>query len=115
MNEISMYILEGFLLIFLGVVTKFFIPYLKTQATASNLACVKLWIDALVKAAEQTIHGSKMGTEKKAWVIKILKSVGIKIDETVDALIEAAVYALNSAINKADEDIKKAIENESED
>ena len=53
-------------------------------------------IDKLVAAAEQKIKGSGMGTEKKAEVIAQLEALHIKVDDFIDNMIEAAVYALNT-------------------
>lgn len=53
--------------------------------------------EAVEAAAEQIYTGSGRGEEKKEYVINWLREHGITVDEAkLDALIEAAVYELNT-------------------
>ncbi len=99
MQTIGTYLLDFVLAVLLGLFMKYVVPYLKSKITTENLSFIKGWVEDLVAAAEQTITGSKMGSERKAWVISMLEKLGIVVDDTVDALIEAAVLALKSTVN----------------
>lgn len=105
MDNMSTYITQALVLILIGVITKFLVPYVKSQITTQKLSFVKTWVDSLVNAAEQKIQGSKMGAEKKKWVVDMLKKLGIVVDDSVDALIESAVLVLNNAIDSASKTI----------
>lgn len=97
MNEIIQYTIDAMLVLILGIITKNLIPYIKTVLEEKAETYVKNWVKTAVAAAEQTITGSQMGAVRKAWVIKLLEGLGIVADEAVDAMIEAAVKALNDA------------------
>lgn len=101
MDNMSAYIMEALIALFIGIITKFLVPYIKSQITTQNLSFIKTWVDSLVNAAEQKIQGSKMGVEKKKWVVSMLENLGIVVDDSVDALIESAVLVLNNAIDNA--------------
>jgi len=99
MEAIGKYILDFVIAVALALIIKCGVPYIKSRITAEKLNFIKTWVESLVAAAEQTIKGSKMGPTKKAWVISMLEKLGIVVDDTVDALIESAVLALNSTVN----------------
>lgn len=99
MEVIGTYILDFVIAVALGLFIKYAVPYVKSKITAENLSFIKTWVESLVAAAEQTITGSKMGSTKKAWVISMLEKLDIVVDDTVDALIESAVLAINSTVN----------------
>lgn len=101
MDNMSTYITQALILVLIGVITKFLVPYVKSQITTQKLSFIKTWVDSLVNTAEQKIQGSKMGDEKKKWVVDMLKKLGIVVDDSVDALIESAVFVLNNAIDSA--------------
>lgn len=92
MNDvIQIYIkelLDLIIIILIVVAVKRILPALSTFLT-------KVVIDRLVKAAEQTIKGSKLGDAKKEWVLVQLDKFGIKASAMVDSFIEAAVLDLN--------------------
>lgn len=74
-------------------ISKYLVPYIKQLMTIKE-------VEAAVKAAEQTIKGSGMGSTKKAQVIadvtSWLNTYNIKITETqLSLLIEAAVRTMN--------------------
>ena len=102
MNDILFEVLKAVLTIAIMVGIRYFIPWAKNTIDSSKLSIVVELITAAVKAAEQTITGTKNGAEKKAIVVKFikeqLKAKNIDIsDEQIDALIESAVYAMNQA------------------
>jgi hypothetical protein len=110
METLGTYLLDFVLAVILGLFIKYAVPYIKSKITAENLSFIKTWVENLVAAAEQTITGSKMGATRKAWVKTMLEKLGIVADETVDALIESAVLALNSTVNVLTEAIVSGVE-----
>ncbi len=102
MNEIIFKIVEFGIFIVITLVARYGIPFLKENLEQSKLSGVMDWIETAVEAAEQTIKTSGSGAEKKAIVTEFLKEIitakKISIsDAQLNALIEAAVYAMNSA------------------
>lgn len=53
-------------------------------------------INDLIQIAEVNIQGSKLGEEKKAWVIAQLKIAGIKVTAYVEKLIDKLVDVMNT-------------------
>lgn len=102
MNDILFVILKAVLTVAIMVGVRYFVPWAKNAIDSSKLATVAELISTAVKAAEQTITGTKTGAKKKAIVVRFIKeqltAKNISIsDEQIDALIEAAVYAMNQA------------------
>ena len=89
------YILDAIILIGLTLYIRYAAPYITSIAKVKNFDFISGWVDKAVGAAEQVIKGSNMGEEKKDWVIQLLESIGIIVDDAVIALIEAAVKAMN--------------------
>jgi hypothetical protein len=95
-------ILESLALLVAAIITAVVIPYIKSKTTTQQQEEINSWVKIAVLAAEQIYNGSGRGAEKKAHVLKFLAEHGITLDEArVDALIEAAVYELNSGIIKS--------------
>lgn len=84
MNEV---IMQGILIGVTAILLWFLRNYAKTLKAAL--------INNLIQLAEVKIQGSKMGAEKKAWVIQQLKVIGIKVNDSIDKLIEDLVDAMN--------------------
>lgn len=79
------------------VITAVVIPYIRSRTTAQQRAEINAWVRVAVSAAEQLYKGTGRGKEKKAYVLEWLTAHGVTVDEDkLDALIEAAVYALGS-------------------
>lgn len=81
------------------VITAVVIPYIRSRTTAQQRADLGAWVKIAVSAAEQMkeFQGAKKGPAKKAFVLKWLEERGITVDAAkIDAMIEAAVYELNS-------------------
>ena len=110
MENIGTYILDFIIALVMGVFIKYAVPFIKSKITTENLSFIKTWVEKLVAAAEQTITGSGMGAEKKAWVISMLDKLDIVVDDTVDALIESAVLALNSTVTVVSEAVVTGVE-----
>ena len=53
-------------------------------------------VESLVQEAEETIKGSGLGAEKKAFVIDRLEAGGVKVNEWLSSQIDFVVAALNS-------------------
>lgn len=95
MDSLLGYIFDALLVLALGVMIKYLIPWIQSLITKQNFSALSGWIQAAVAAAEQTIQGSGMGAQKKTFVVNLLHELGVTADSTVDALIEAAVKKLN--------------------
>lgn len=103
MFDITIIIEAAFALI-AAVITAIVIPFIKNKTTAAQQQTINNWVRIAVAAAEQIYVGSDRGVEKKAHVIAFLKSKGITIDvESIDAMIEAAVFELTHGFIKVDE------------
>ena len=77
------------------VITAIVIPYIKSKTTAAQQQQINAWVKIAVTAAEQIYIGTGLGADKKAHVVNFLKSKGVTLDmESIDAMIEAAVYEL---------------------
>ena len=86
-----------------AIITAFVIPWIRSKTTAAQFEKIKMWVTVAVEAAEQLYTGSGRGAEKKAYVVEFLNSKGFKIDaETLDKLIEAAVFNLPDYFRAAD-------------
>lgn len=81
------------------VITAVVIPYIRSRTTAQQRDELNAWVRIAVSAAEQLYKGSGRGKEKKAYVLDWLSEHGVTVDgDKLDALIEAAVYDLNSGV-----------------
>ena len=90
-------IIEAVAAIIAALITAFLVPYIKSKTTAEQQKEINAWVKIAVSAAEQIYTGSGRGEEKKEYVINWLREHGITVDEAkLDALIEAAVYELNT-------------------
>lgn len=94
-------IVEAVFALVATVVTAIVVPYIKSRTTAQQQAELNAWVKIAVSAAEQIYRGSGRGEEKKAYVLNWLEEHGVTLDTgRIDAMIEAAVYDLNSGIQK---------------
>ena len=92
-------IVEAIFALLAAVVAYILIPYIKSKTTEEQRQNINGWIKIAVAAAEQIYVGAGRGSEKKLYVLDFLESKGFKIDEnSVDAMIEAAVLELNSGL-----------------
>ena len=94
-------IIEAVFALIGAIITAVVIPYIRSRTTAQQRAEINAWVKIAVSAAEQMeqFSGIKTGKEKKAFVLGWLKEHGVTVDENrLDALIEAAVYELNSGV-----------------
>ena len=98
MIDITEVIKYAFLLIF-AVCSEFLIPYLKAKLGDENFATLKNWVKIAVQAAEMIFKESKMGEQKKEYVLEFLKTKGYKVDtEAINNLIESAVLDLKKEV-----------------
>lgn len=78
-----------------AVVSTFLVPWIKGKVEAQKLEKVADWVTIAVSAAEQIYNESGMGEKKKQYVLDFLEDKGLTVDiNSVDAMIEAAVYGL---------------------
>jgi len=90
-----------------GIITRELLPYLKKKQAELDATIRRTqwsWaadiVDAVVRAVEQTVSQEIHGESKKDialhYIQRILKENGIELtDDQIDALIEAAVQAMN--------------------
>ena len=98
MIDITEVIKYALLLIF-AVCSAFLIPYLKAKLGDENFATLKNWVKIAVQAAEMIFKESKMGEQKKEYVLEFLKTKGYKVDtEAINNLIESAVLDLKKEV-----------------
>ena len=94
MFDITIIIEAAFALIGV-IITAIVIPFIKSKTTVAQQQQINGWVRIAVAAAEQIYIGSGRGAEKKAHVLAFLNSKGVTLDvESVDAMIESAVYEL---------------------
>lgn len=94
-------IIEAVFALVAAVITAIVIPYIKSRTTAQQQEEINAWVKIAVAAAEQIYTGSGRGEEKKAYVLNWLAEHGVTLDEErINALVEAAVYELNSGVLK---------------
>lgn len=100
MNEIILQALSGFaevaIVAAVGIATYYIktaiIPWLKDKQIYST---VKKFVQAAEKLGDV---GTIDKAEKKAYVISLLESKGIKVTREIEALIESAVLELDKAV-----------------
>jgi len=92
-------IINAVIAIAAAVATAFLIPWIRSKTTEGQRKELAAWIKIGVAAAEQLYAGQGRGEEKKAYVLKFLADNGYSVDlESINAMIEAAVQQLNSAV-----------------
>ncbi len=101
------YILLGLILIIGGLITGFGIPFIRSKLNVEQIEALKTAARIAVYAAEQ-IFGAKMGKDKLAYAINLVKSLLAKKNLTFDedavrAAIEAQVKEMNINIGGANE------------
>ena len=79
-----------------GLIVYKFWPYMIAKVGEDKMNQALFWVKIAVSAAEQVIQGTKMGTDRKAWVKKFLNDRGFDADlDWLDAMIESEVKKLN--------------------
>lgn len=92
-------IFEALIALIAAVVSFILVPYIKSKTTVEQQQTINGWIRIAVAAAEQIFNGDGRGAEKKQYVLGFLEEKGFKLDEnSLDAMIEAAVLELNSGV-----------------
>jgi hypothetical protein len=97
-------LVNAFIVLLGAVITAFLVPYIKRKLNEAQLIELAKWVEIAVKAAEQIIRGTKVGKERKEWVLAYLRDRGFDLDDEevaaqVDALIEAFVLGLRQNAN----------------
>lgn len=108
MDKLIFDVLMALIIAIAGIVAKTLIPYLKqkeaealTKLRQTEWAFLADIVDAVVRAVEQTVSEELHGPDKKDLAVKYIKELLKQNDITVtteqlDALIEAAVQAMNA-------------------
>lgn len=94
-KELLNYILYIIMSLAVVLVTRYLVPYLKAKLTAAEQEGLIQLIENLVQAAEQLFTAEKSGEQKKEYVVNALSEKGVLITESVNAMIESAVYSLD--------------------
>jgi len=80
-------IVEIVIALIVAVASYFVIPYIKSKLTASQWSNLQDWAEVGVKAAEAIFIGTKLGKDKREYVMKYLanlcKQNGYKFDEDI--------------------------------
>ncbi len=92
-------IIEAVIALISVIFTVYILPklraYLQEKLSAEQRKTLAEVVGVAVKAAEK-LYGSKMGVEKKQYVLNYLENKGIQFDiEEVENLIESFVYELS--------------------
>lgn len=95
-------IISAIMLGFISALARLILPRIKMF--------VEWLINLLVNHAEKKITGSKMGAEKKEYVIKNLRIFGIKTNDFISDMIDGTVDAMNNKKIDMTEDIKENIQ-----
>ena len=96
-------IIEAVAALIAAILSAFVIPWIRSKTTNEQFDKIQMWVEVAVEAAEQLYTGSGRGAEKKAYVVEFLEAKGFTIDaDSLDKLIEAAVFNLPSYIGIAD-------------
>lgn len=100
MNDLTFNILKLVISVVMALVAYYVIPLLKEKIHEAKYAQLLDTVMIAVKAAEQSIKGSKMGPVKKedviAYVTEWMNAKGIAITrEQLDKLVEACVFEIN--------------------
>lgn len=92
-------VIEAVIALISVIFTVYILPklraYLQEKLSAEQRKTLAEVVDIAVKAAEK-LYGSKMGVEKKQYVLNYLENKGIQFDiDEVENLIESFVYELS--------------------
>lgn len=80
-----------------AIITYILVPYVRSKTTTQQQESIAFWVSVAVNAAEQVFTGRGKGEQKKQYVLQFLSGKGITVSAAqLDALIEAAVFELNS-------------------
>lgn len=89
-------IVQGVIIIAIGLLTALLIPFLKSKLSTEQWAWLTSVVGILVKSAEMLFPKKGEGTNKTAYVKNYLNKHGFIVDdEKLEALIEAAVCEIN--------------------
>lgn len=93
-------VLQAVIVLIASLLSAFVVPWLRSRTTGQQRQEMQAWVEIAVQAAEQLYQGAGRGTEKKQWVLQWLAERGYSVEtEELDAMIEAAVLALNSQVS----------------
>ena len=94
-------LIKAVIVVSIIIVVRYFVPWFREKIEASQYAWLSEWVATAVNAIQQT-DWNKTGPERKAKVMELLKALLIKknisiSDAELDAMIEAAVWAMKQA------------------
>jgi hypothetical protein len=104
-------VLKYLLAVILLSIAAALLPKLKAPLKKLTKAYIKFRVSRCVKKAEKMFSGPKTGTKKKAWVLTCTKKYNaqlVKMDETIDDVIEQAVAILKARSASSQTSLKSA-------
>lgn len=100
-DQLLMQILELVLMIVLGLITAYVVPFIKSKITKDQMETLLYYVNIAVKAASQ-IYTKEQWAEKKEYCMKYIKSVvddklSVTLtDEEISTLIEGVLNGLKA-------------------
>lgn len=92
-------ILNSLIVLISGIVTAFFVPWIRRVTNEKDRENMLRWIDIAVAAAQQ-IYYQEDGVKRKEYVVSFLKEKGYDVNMAeVDSAIEAAVLKLHKELD----------------
>ncbi len=73
------------------LITRYLLPFLKTQLEKKKQETLITAVEQYVEAAEQLYKGVKRGNDRLCYVSRMLEADGVKVNGKVRAMIESAV------------------------
>ena len=103
MNEQLYNIILLFIPILGAVITGFFIPYLKTKVSVTQMEEIIKWVTKAVEAAEVLFDAPKSGEEKREYVINFIDKMfntkkEIITKDQIRLLLESAWLQMNAVV-----------------
>lgn len=107
MSDIMLYLIKAVIVVSITIVMRYFVPWIREKIEASQYAWIAKWAETAVNAIQQT-DWDKSGPERKAKVVELLRALLINkniaiSDAELNAIIEAAVWAMKQAKTKKEE------------
>ena len=94
LNDLIYNVLMALIVAVAGVIARYLVPYLRTKRAA---------VSAEFRRTKDGIHGEAKKQIAVDYIRKLLRQTGVDLtDEQLDALVEAAVQALNAETIKVE-------------
>ena len=100
-NQLLMQILELVIMVALGLITAYVVPFMKSKITKDQMETLLYYVNIAVKAASQ-IYTKEQWAEKKEYCMKYIKTIvddkfNLTLsDEEISTLIEGVLNGLKA-------------------